>query len=267
MAVTTVINHISILFMIKESNNPLLRQIIYNTIVKLPTRNMFHRVWVRQNPNLPKIGALPILLYANHTSWWDGYMISVLMHELWRPAMSSLMVEAETLQKYSFLRYLGAFGVDRENPRDGIAAIQHAVTKLNGQPYGVVAIFPQGKFYHPEARPLHFYNGVGLIAKQAVTTTGACALVPLALRYEFVHEQKPEAFLHIGTPTFINNAHPIHNNAKALTAHMEQTLIAEMDILRADCVAYRFDSFSSLLSGNMGIQQWWDTVRPQAFND
>lgn len=262
MAITTVINHISILFMIKESNNPLLRQIIYNTIVKLPTRNMFHRVWVRQNPNLPKIGALPILLYVNHTSWWDGYMISVLMHELWRPAMSSLMVEAETLRKYSFLRYLGAFGVDRENPRDGIAAIQYAVAGLNRQPYGVVAIFPQGKFYHPEVRPLHFYNGVGLIAKQAVATTGACALVPLALRYEFVREQKPEAFLHIGTPTFINNAHPIHNNAKALTAHMEQTLIAEMDILRADCVAYRFDSFSSLLSGNMGIQQWWDTVRP-----
>lgn len=248
--------------MIKESNHWLLRKLIYNLIVKVPTRNMFHRVWVRQNPDLPKIGALPILLYANHTSWWDGYMISVLMHELWRPTRSSLMVEAETLRKYSFLRYLGAFGVDRENPRDGIAAIQHAVASLSRQPHGVVAIFPQGKFYHPETRPLHFYNGAGLIAKQTVAATGTCALVPLALRYEFVREQKPEAFLHIGAPTLIDSTHPIHHNAKALTAHMEQTLITEMELLHADCVSYQFGSFSTLLAGNLGIQQWWDTVRP-----
>lgn len=251
--------------MIKEGNNRLLRWLIYRAIVKAPTRSAFNGVWLRQAADQPVCGQVPILLYANHTSWWDGYLFSVLMHEAWRPdsmsARISVMVEADTLRKYGFLRHLGAFGVDRDNPRDGLAAIQHAVRNLSQTPHGVVGIFPQGKFYHPDARPLHFFNGVGLIAKQTVAAAGACALVPIALRYEFVREQKPEAFIRVGSPSLITPSHPLRNDAKGLTTHMTQTLEAEMAALRDDCVAYRFDDFVPLLKGNLGLQQWWDRVR------
>lgn len=249
--------------MITETNAPLLRALIYKFIVRDAVKRSFHRVWLRQDENVPKPGSMPILLYANHTSWWDGYMVCLLFQEAWQRNKRRwlVMAEEETLKKYPFFRSLGAFGVNRQSPRDGIAAIQHAVGCMCDQPYGVCVVFPQGKFHHVDARPLGFYNGVGLIAKQTLAQAGVCALVPMALRYEFCDEQLPHAFITLGAPKILRSNYSAEISAKAITQGMEQQLIAEMDTLRDQCLHRQFELFVPIVRGALGIQETWDWVR------
>ena len=45
----------------------------------------------------------PTLIYANHPSWWDGYMAFVLSDIVWR-CESYLMMEEPQLERYGFFR-------------------------------------------------------------------------------------------------------------------------------------------------------------------
>lgn len=136
----------------------------------------------------------PVLCFSNHTTYWDTMLIILIGYRLLQADGFALM-DAANLTKLPFLGRIGGFGVDLENPMDGVRGIQYAAGLLD-RPGRLVWVFPQGREC-PRVAPIdNFRSGAAHIAKRA----NNCALIPVAFRYEFRQADRPEAFVAIGDP-------------------------------------------------------------------
>lgn len=239
--------------MLPAKKSPFWNKVIYQVLMKSALRGSFHAVRYRQTQPLPP--EAPVILFGNHSSWWDAHVPMAANEERWRRD-GYVMVEDTQLARYGFFRYCGAFSVSRSDGRSAMQSLAYAVDRLTEAPNRMLLIFPQGEILANDSRPLRFFAGMGHIVKK-VAQAGSVALVPFALRYEFIGEQKPEAFISVGLPVMATA--PV--DAKAITAQMEAALTEELDCLREDISAYRFDRFDTLVAGAWGINRIWDAVR------
>ncbi len=200
----------------------------FEKVFSLYNRNLFRRRFADfKIGGIENLGLrdknLPLVLYANHSSWWDG----LLAFEISRRARLNqfVMMEESQLKRLFLFRLLGAFGVVRENPRAAAQSIRYAANLLGEKPFNrALWIFPQGEIVPNDARPLKFYNGAAQIIKQ----TGKCYAAPVAMRYEFLKDFKPHAFARIGQPQLFDQiAHP-----KALTLLLANELTGLLDQLK-----------------------------------
>jgi 1-acyl-sn-glycerol-3-phosphate acyltransferase len=238
--------------MLAARKSSFLNALLYRVLMLSAVQGAFHSVYVRQASPPPPANDR-VLLYANHCSWWDGHMAMILNECLWHRD-AHIMVEDTQLERYQFFRYLGAFSVNRQSPRAAALSLRYAGELLKAAPNRLLLIFPQGQIQANDVRPLRFFTGVGHIAHNAAS----CLAYPLALRLEFIGEQKPEAFLSIGQPLAVETPAP---PAKELTHRMQTALEAELDQLRADIIAREFSTFTPLVKGAWSINRVWDAVR------
>jgi 1-acyl-sn-glycerol-3-phosphate acyltransferase len=243
------IQHLA-LIRLPARKTPLLEALIYRALTRPALRRTFHRIAVGGDE--PGPSSLPTLLYANHPSWWDGYMAFFLSDERWRRE-AYLMMEEPQLARYSFFRYCGVFGVDRHDPREGMRSIIYAADLLGRRPGRLLWIFPQGEITPNDRRPLGLFRGAAHIAKRAAPVR----CVPVALRFEFVMEQRPEALIRFGP------AHTVKPDvdAKALHSEMEARLTAEVDHLRDDVIEGRTAQYVTALEGRDSVNVRWDKFR------
>jgi 1-acyl-sn-glycerol-3-phosphate acyltransferase len=180
---------------------------------------------------------LPLVLYANHSSWWDG----LVAFEIGRAARLDhfLMMEEKQLKQLFLFRRLGAFSVVRENPRAGLRSINYAVEILKEKPNRTLWIFPQGEILPSDARPLHFYQGLARIVEKM----GECVAAPVAMRYEFLGEFKPVAIAKIGRTEVLSNV----RDTRKLTEHLSLRLTEILEELKADIAARKTSDFIDLL--------------------
>lgn len=242
--------------MIPARKNPLFNWLIYRLLMRSALQSSFNRVNLRQVAPAPD-GRAPVILIANHSSWWDGHLPMVLNEARWRMD-GYIMMENTQLARYSFFTYVGGFSVDRHNGRSALASLHYAAETLTSAPNRMLVLFPQGEILANDVRPLKFFSGIGHLVRDVVGRAGACHVYAAAFRYEFIGEQKPEAFLSIGAPTIFNAADV--PPAKAIAAALELALTAELDRLRADIAAYRLGSFEPLLRGGWSINRLWDAL-------
>lgn len=97
----------------------------------------------------------PVLLVANHFSWWDGLWVMLHFRQTrWNLAVPML---ASQLQKRPFLRWWGALPLQagRALPHQ-VAACQAACT----QPNQLLLLFPQGKIGSLHTKHFHFQRGL-----------------------------------------------------------------------------------------------------------
>lgn len=182
---------------------------------------------------------LPSIIYANHSSWWDGLVIFQIFR---RCAVDGfVMMEEKQLKNLRLFRRLGAFSVVRENPRDAIKSINYATGLLREKPNRRLLIFPQGEIFPNDARPLEFFGGISKIIEK----TGDCIAIPAAMRYEFSGEFKPEIFVKIGVPETVS----IDENfdAKKLTKISERRLTATLDDLKNDILTGSIEDYKNII--------------------
>jgi hypothetical protein len=171
----------------------------------------------------------PLVLYANHSSWWDGLMVFQLGRECGLEQYA--MMEERQLREYPFHRKLGAFSVVRENPREAMRSINYAADLLSGT-NRTLWIFPQGKTEPNSLRPLKFYSGAARIIEKAETVYAA----PVALRFEFLDDFRPEAFARVGDLQKFSH-HDFSHSKQAIkntSAALAENLTATLDSLVAD---------------------------------
>ena len=181
--------------MIDEINTPLvtpvMRWLIRRVLIQGAVQRAFHAVRLRVEGDLTQLGTRAdppvILIFSNHVSWWDAYLWDIFNTRLLR-VEPIVMAEQRTVRNYGFFRHLGLFSVDRLNPRAAVEAIRHAVKRAIATQRAGVFIFPQGEFRPFEQRPLGFFGGAGRIVADIVSAKGACVLLPLAMRLEFVRQ-------------------------------------------------------------------------------
>jgi 1-acyl-sn-glycerol-3-phosphate acyltransferase len=254
---------------IRARKHPLLNRLIYTCLIKAQLRSAFHRVYLRQAAPPPGPDSSPLIMFGNHSAWWDAHLVMALNEECWHTD-GYVMVEDIQLARYSFFRWCGAFSVNRRDPRSAVESMNYAIRLLTEAPHHgagprALLIFPQGEIRANDVRPLAFYQGVGRIASKTALQAGACALYPIALRYEFIGEQKPDAFISVAQPFVVRKEEGASMlDPRQITARMEQALTEELDRLRDDIVAYHLASFTPLIQGAWSINRIWDAVRGKA---
>ncbi len=133
----------------------------------------------------------PVLLVANHTTWWDA-LVALYASELLLASDGYAMMDAANLRRLPFFGRVGAFGVDLDVPADGARGIRHAA-KLLCRPGRTLWIFPEGREGSPFA-PLDLRPGAALVARVAKRAV----VVPVGLRYTFGGDERPDLWMAFG---------------------------------------------------------------------
>lgn len=227
----------------------------YNTFV---LKRHFHSLQVSGVGHLTGLDrSLPMIFYANHSNWWDGLVQYYLSKELLR-VDPFLMMEEKQMERYKFFRWLGVFSVDREDRREAHNAIAYAAS-LFCAPNRALWIFPQGVMKANDVRPLEFYPGIAHLAE----ALGRVQLIPVAHKYEFVKDQRPESFTCIGEPLIVEGEFV----RKELVGELERRLTSLLDSLRCSVLKGELYSFKMCLQGMQSSNARFDRIRDKRWDD
>lgn len=189
---------------------------------------------------------MPLMLYANHSSWWDGLVAFEIGVNC--KFEQFVMMEERQLRRYPLFRLLGAFSVERERWREARGSIEYAAGLLRGDAGGsgksirALWIFPQGLMLPNDARPLDFYTGAAHIANRLERV----ALLPVAMRYEHLGDFRPEILVRIGAPACVEPKREV--GTKRFTQSMEAALTETLDRVRADLLAEDLSEYEELVA-------------------
>ena len=212
----------------------------FGRIVRSYFRRHFRAVMVQYAERLAQSKG-PLIVYANHSSWWDPMVSTLLAQTLLPHRKHYAPMDAEALKKYPILRRIGIFPVEMSSARGGAQFLRTSRAIL--QSGGVVWITPQGRFADPR-EALKFKPGLGALAVREPEVT----LLPLAIEYTFWDERLPETLLRFGEPVRLSAG----IDAEAATMELEAALAATMKELQAAALARDARAFTVLLTGKRG---------------
>jgi chlorobactene lauroyltransferase len=197
--------------------------------------------------------AVPTLFVANHTNWWDGFLAFLVSRTL--GLRFRILMEAQHLERYRFFVRIGARPLRREPPRAAWADLAAAEAEL--RPGSGLWIFPQGDRRPAEERPLRCQRGAAQLAR---AYAGPLRICPVAFRYAFLGEQRPEAFVLVGDEWLPGPAERAASRAvlmDAVAGRLEHT-VATLDEL----VAREYlDTFTPLTAGGLSVNKRLDRFR------
>jgi len=173
--------------------------------------------------------------WLNVTVPWDGYG----------------MTEWENMRKFGFFKRIGAFSVDRTRPAAIRASLDYTIDLLQ-RPRSAVWFFPQGRILCNDLRPIRFEPGLRALLKRA----GRLRILPIALRYDYWQEERPEAFVRLGRPTWVDRA-----EAANVLPRFEAILNNELEHLKTDALSQDPSRFDPILSGRGSIHDRYARIR------
>ena len=220
-------------------------------------RRAFRGVYAWVDPatlEMTKKSTMPIIFCATHSGWWDGHMAFILDRQVFH-RNPLVMMEERQLARYAFFTWIGAFGIRREEPRAALQSLQYAAELLSTRPNSTLWMFPQGQMAQPDARPLQVFGGAANIARRL----DRCALVPVALRYEFLTEQAPSALARVGAPMLVRQSDGA--SSRELTAKLSEGMMVVADRLRDDVYTRDVAKYKRILAGRGSVNANWDRVR------
>ena len=103
----------------------------------------------------------------------------------------------EELNRFPLLRRAGAFNVNKKSPQASMDALKYSVEAL-GDTNNILYIFPQGIIKPPNFRPIELQSGLAYIADKALKKYGKVALLPVAVNYMFLRDNRPEVLVEFG---------------------------------------------------------------------
>ena len=213
----------------------------FRRIVRIYFRRHFRSVMVQQSEVLSGLAG-PLIVYANHSSWWDP-MVSALLAERLLPGRKHYApMDAAALKRYPILAKIGIFPVEMATARGAAQFLRTSEAILVSG--GVVWITPQGRFADSRARPLGFKAGLAALAARVPQVQ----IIPLAIEYTFWDERLPETLLRFGEPVRVTEG----MNMEAATERLESALVAAMEELKAGAMARDASAFRVLLRGGRG---------------
>ena len=220
----------------------------FRRIVRGYFRRHFHGVRTLHAERFIAAGTAnqPLILYANHGSWWDPMVCIFLADQLMSQRQHFAPMDAEALERYGILKHVGIFPVEMNTPRGAVQFLRTGEDILRGG--GVLWITPQGQFVDSRSRPLEFKPGMSALATRAANSIGSCAILPLAIEYPFWNERLPECLLAFGE--VIQVAPGV--DATALQSRLVQALEDTMDELKSKAVLRDASEFAELGRGTAG---------------
>lgn len=99
----------------------------------------------------------PLLILANHHSWWDGFWVLYLNRLLWQKRFHVMMLY-DQLRKHMTFRYVGAYSV-KKGAKSVLESLKYTSELLQKQG-NMVLLFPQGEIQSQHSEYIHFQKGV-----------------------------------------------------------------------------------------------------------
>lgn len=227
-------------------------------LVRSSLRRMFVRVRVRvcDAGDDPRATGLPLLVIANHPTWWDGYIALLLSRHF--GARRYLMMDAAQLRRYRFFAWLGCFGVERSDARDVARSLAYAADLLRTHGPVWVWLFPQAEITPASARPLVLHGGAAHILRRATADGRTIGVLPVAWEYVFRGEQHPEVIVRIGEVRRFDTAEA--RDVACVTSCLSDVLTALMDDVARDVARDDFAAYRTIFRGRGGVNDTFDRL-------
>jgi 1-acyl-sn-glycerol-3-phosphate acyltransferase len=123
------------------------------------TKKYFKKVNIIGNINN---SALPVLLIANHMSWWDGFWAAYLNETLFKRKFHFMMLE-EQLRKYWFFNHAGGYSVKKKSA--SMLETLNYTSQLLKSSENMVLVFPQGEIQSMHQQTIVFEKGIERILR------------------------------------------------------------------------------------------------------
>ena len=219
-------------------------------------RRHFHSVAIDRSsrPAEDFLGDAPLIVYANHPSWWDPLVAHFLNRSLFPKRHFFAPIDADALEQYGVLEKLGFYGVKLSSTSGAAAFLKKSVSILN-HPDTAIWITPEGRFADARDHAAELMPGLSHLCWRS---EHAIAL-PLALEYVFWEERLPVCLASLGTPMRVSD-HPEWSKpdwARQLAAGLRDTQkrLSELSVGRSS------EPFDNLLSGTRGGGLVYDSCR------
>ncbi|MDX2114252.1 MAG: lysophospholipid acyltransferase family protein [Planctomycetota bacterium] len=195
----------------------------------------------------------PVVMAMTHSSWWDP-LIGVYLHDRFTPARRSLgPIDARELARFRFMRKLGLFGIDPDNPRVIDSMTRYIAGVCRDAPHTTLWITPQGTFQDVRA-PMLVRPGAAAAAAR-LRAVGPCRVVSLAIELAFWNDQRPEIFLR-ADPVAADRPHSMPSWHRAISRAMR----AGAEALSTLVIARDPQPFETLLGGDARIHPVYDAI-------
>lgn len=154
-------------------------------MIRGSVRKRFHTVhWSPPRGPIPQ----PVILYANHHGWMDGYMMFQLITQLEIECVDWI----QEFDAFPAFEYIGGMPYPPARVNDRAKTIRQTIRLMKAGTKNLV-IFPEQELTRPgPLRP--FGEAMALVARKVP----GVHLVPVHIRYEMSIHERPEAFLTVG---------------------------------------------------------------------
>ncbi|HEX2935422.1 MAG TPA: lysophospholipid acyltransferase family protein [Bacteroidales bacterium] len=133
---------------------------------------------------------LPILIIANHISWWDGFWIAYLNETLFLRKFHFMMLE-EQLRKYWFFNYAGGFSV-RKGSRTVVETLRYTSELLQNSG-NLVLVFPQGEIQSMHDQHFVFEKGI----ERVIPNRHSVQVIMVANLVDYFSQKKPSLTMYL----------------------------------------------------------------------
>ena len=192
----------------------------------------------------------PVIMYAPHSNWWDGLVGYTICNRIYHKEIR-LMVEE--LNRFPILCHAGAFSVNKKSAQASMTSINYAIDELEDL-NNIVYLFAQGIIKPPNYRPIELQTGLTYIAEKAAKRYGKVALMPIAVNYFFLRDNRPEVFVEIGEPIKLDNDKP---DRKEYTKFLGATLEKLCDKQFYDISHANFQGYETLFQKRL---KWYRRI-------
>lgn len=196
--------------------------------------------------------SIPTLFIANHSNWWDGFIAFLATRAL--GLGFQVLMESRHLARYRAFLRVGALPLRRGQARDAYTDLSAAAWYLRAGTG--LWVFPQGE-RRPAAAPLAGCERGA--AHLAMGHEGPLRICPVALRYAFLGEQLPEAFVLIGDEWQVGA--DARTGRRALMTAIEGRLGDTVGALDSLIASERLEAFRPLAPGRLSVNKRMDRFR------
>lgn len=225
---------------------------VADTLIRWSVRSHFRAVYARVIA--PPQPDRPVILFANHHYWWDGYLCYVLGRS-WGYPMTLWMEEWRWFPPFWAL---GALPYPREDTISRAKTVRVTLRRLKHPPH-VLFLFPEGVI-HAGYDLLPFGRSLHWLAKQLP----AVHLLPAAIVISATCHQYPRAFIHVDAPFEGEKGSPSQWLEQARQSVC--TLVASLREEAEHCDSTdkaAAAGFHLLVQGKPSVnERWWARVMP-----
>ena len=164
---------------------------IFRLYTKLLFKWRFKTVWLKQE--YEPSSECKTVYFLNHHSWWDG-LIPLMLNEYRFYQQARAIMEDKQMKTYSLFQKIGAFSINRSDPRSAVTSLRYAVKSFDRDKASLF-IYPEGTIT-PAGSLMNFESGLAWLHEKLNNVD----FVPVGIYMHTIRHNKPELHLHVGRP-------------------------------------------------------------------